>query len=342
MLEKAREKFISDIRSEFIQLTNIKEIKERIEKRGYKTSRVYGHKNVKRLTASLADRTRLEFILSDKNLYIMFLLNFSNKLTDTVKLIARNEIKENISLITRDYRFNIMSSPAYCIYYNNRYPENYQNNLDSMHLYFSKYRQAEDARFVREMMGINEMANKRDIIIFTEINQEKLPLLSEIKVKQADTLVKNIANDTVDLLLYQLSFRDFSKDKKIKILSFEDKDFFNGFIFYKYVFNKFKFTKKDLIDFFDNYVEDYILSNRDMFFQKYSKSHNEYYAKNIHLITKSFFNKAKGLEVDIDIESELSLLSEECNLIQESEDIDLSSFDFSSIDDEDDFIESIF
>ena len=330
MLRRARNKFISHIKSEFIDLDNMKEIKLKIEEMGYNTSRIYGHKNVKRLTSSLDDRTRIEFILSDKNLYITFLLNFSNKLIDEVFIISRKKNNDDLIYIESDFQFNKNSSESYHIYYFNNEPTGgYKDDWSPQKVYFSKYSQANDTAFVRNMTGINKMAHIRDVIISLEINMEKLPLFSDIKVKQADTLVKNVADDTVRLLVKGLQTKDTDEDLQ-GLISFKNKVFFNGFIFYKYVFCKYRFTENELNDFFNNYIEDYILANRDFYYKKLEKEVDESYAKHIDKITKSFFEYYRGNSV-IDIQDELDLLTHECDEIESLVNIDLSTFDFPDI-----------
>lgn len=67
--------FLRKIRTKFLEETDIKSIQNKIEKMGFSTSNIYTVKNVKYLTAKDEEFNRIEFILSDKNIYYYLLTN---------------------------------------------------------------------------------------------------------------------------------------------------------------------------------------------------------------------------------------------------------------------------
>ena len=58
LINRVKEKYINTIKNKFFCLKDIKVIKKEIELLGFKTSRIYGYKNVKRMSAQNTDKNR--------------------------------------------------------------------------------------------------------------------------------------------------------------------------------------------------------------------------------------------------------------------------------------------
>jgi len=301
MLERVRKRFINNIKKSFLDLTDMKVIKKRIEKRGYTTSRVYGHKNVKRLSAYDSDKNRIEFILSDKNLYIIFSLSFSNRLHNNLIIVSTNKDKdflkylEDINLEDNNIDTSVVNKTRHIFFHNASIPLTL-NSPSSV--YHSKGFLTQSKRVI-DMWAVNLISITRDRIIEEEIDIDKLPFFSEIKGKNKDTFIKNIAHDTISMMI-KGNLDSLYSERIIfpqRLESIYNKTFYYGFIFYKYLVSKYRFTDEEIESFFRNEVIPYILKNRVKILKKESASFSD--------IQKNIFNKIndnlfKDMLVDAD------------------------------------------
>ena len=306
MFLRAKEKFISQLRKDYLHLTDMKIVKKMIEDRGYSTSRIYGTKNVKRLTATKEDKTRLEFLLSEKNMFIAISPSFSNRLSIDIEIIARNENEEEMNEIKNSYSFNNVYES---IYFSNRVSHFYKEvpEINPIHLFFARKNLGLNSEMVRNMSAVNDMAEIRDKIINLELNRDKLPLLSEIKPRAKETLIKNISYETIEVLGNYLT--NFSENPTVMVL--ENKDFYNGFVFYKYIYFKYQFSNEDLEKFFDENIPKYIFKHMDEIKKKYEKFYFYDYLKGIE---SDFFS---DLKKPISGRRRFKLIQEELNTLQE-------------------------
>ena len=279
-IQNIENKYINSIKKSFLHLKDIKEIVRKIEKRGYSTSRVYGNLNVKRVTATDKDRNRIEFILSEKNLYIILSLSFSNFLVedDQIKILTTNK-EISIELLTDLNQHRFYDEMTKIIYHNDKNYEFYPEKV-----FLAGNLLFRDSFKLNSMAVINKMSVIRDRIIFSEINLEKRKKITEMPIKSRASFVKKISDQLVLTLL-------FSNRLTVELPEIIlNKNFFYGYLFYKHLFFRYSFTYDELELFFKNYIPKYIEDNKEFYFKKYLNTDDNSYEKKISYIVNDLFS----------------------------------------------------
>lgn len=280
MIKDLKEIYIDSIKNEFLHLTDMKKVKAKIEEMGFSTSRIYGYKNVKRLTATDDYKNRIEFVLSDKNFHILFSLNFSNKDTVGIDILSKEEIQLISMQKLSDVRQNVYSS-AYN--YSRLHDQEFEASMKEVFLIKNKIHKS---RFADSTSAITNINNLRNEIILHEIDRKRLPDITKIRANAKNTLIKNSSEKIFEHILN--SGFQFHK----QMLLFVNREIFFGYFFYEDLGFRFNFDLADLEAFYQTEIIPYILNNKKELIEKISKKSDNYnyyyknYIANIDFIDK--------------------------------------------------------
>jgi hypothetical protein len=248
---------------------DIKEVKILLEKEGFKTSRIYGYKNVKRLTATNSERNRLDFIFSEKNKYILFNYGFSNSELRSIELIStskRMEKKFNPLKIKNEISSHIMKISA--VYFGET-SKSSNLKFNSKDVFFIKNEIYSDMRKVMKMRAVNRMFNIRNRILDYEIDKNKLKQLTSISGEKKLALFKRVSKKLFESLYkrdiesYRFNNRNMWEGKE-STLGLFDLEYIKGFFFEEEFFLKYTFTEEEFYDFFFNQFKEYVYLNIDV------------------------------------------------------------------------------
>ncbi len=249
------------LRKDYLKEKSLKEVKALLEERGFTTSRIYGYKNVKRLTATNSERNRLDFIFSEKNRYIILNYGFSNSEMRTLELISSSKKLEeqfNPNKLNDDFQTKLKQISSVHFTYTEKTKS---LNFNSMDVFLVKNEIYADSLNVKKMIAVNRMFNIRNKIMDFEIDKKKLKRLTSITGDKKIALFKRVSEK-----LFSFLYKRYSENGHIDmwsddILGIFDIEFIKGSFFEEELFLKYDFTEEEFNDFFFNQYKEYVYMN---------------------------------------------------------------------------------
>ena len=243
------------LRNDFLKLKDLKEAVAILEDRGFTTSRIYGYKNVKRLTAYNQDKNRLEFIFSTKNRYIVYSYGFSSAKKNTIKVISNYRKNENDILFTQNKERNQTFSYELDRLCNSYKEKDYSFEINPLEIFLRKNERYSQTPKVKSVAGLNTISNIRNELINKEIDTTKLKSLSDISQKKKVEMLKRISKK-----VGRFYFNDDWTYNELPKSKFHY-EFFIGMFIYEEIMFKYSFTEKEVKDLVFKYLQEYMLLN---------------------------------------------------------------------------------
>lgn len=268
LFNNAIKSFKNSLKEDYLNIKDIKEVKKLLEEKGFKTSRIYGYKNVKRLTATNNERNRLDFIYSDKNRYIVFNYGFTNREIRSIDIVSSSkdmEEKFNTEAINTRLKKNLERLSPLHMGYKNKTEE---YCLSSKEVFFTKNEIYSTVGKVSRMASINRIFNIRNIILDEEINKSKLKSIEDISGSKKLEMLERISTKVLSFIYNRSENYGYDslwhRDKEKKYISgIFDLEFLKGSFFEEEFFLKYHYTEESFNHLFYNDFQEYILKTSE-------------------------------------------------------------------------------
>lgn len=264
LFNKVIDSYKESLRKDFLKLNTLKEVKYLLEKRGFVTSRIYGYKNVKRITATNSERNRLDFIFSDKNKYIILNYGFSNAETRTIEIVSTSKrLEETFNPMKLGIEFKDKLKEISEVHFNYR-KKTTRLTFKSMDVFLVKNEIYADTKNVSRMRAVNRMFNIRNKILEFEIDKKRLKPLKDISGEKRRKLFKRVLNKLAEFLYKKITV-NYENDlfNKSEVSAIFDIEFIKGAFFLEEFFLKYSFSEEDFMELFFNSFSEYLYLNID-------------------------------------------------------------------------------